>query len=87
MPILQQIIPTFVWKYNLIAIVLDGMFIPDTGPTKANVPKMLSNMKRYNIDLLQLGINSIVEGMTGELYNTLGHAAASNLLSYLVNIE
>ena len=64
------------------------MFISDTGPTKVDGPKMLSDMKKYNIDdLLQLRIDSIVEGMAGELYNTLGHTAASNLLSYLVNVE
>ena len=58
------------------------MFISDTGPTKVDGPKMLSDMKKYNIDdLLQLRIDSIVEGKAGELYNTLGHTVASNVLS------
>ena len=77
---LQFITPTFVSNYEYVALVLDAIFIPDQGPHKVNATKMIENMEKHDIHVMQ-------PGMVGDSRRVLNLAQAKGLDRCIVEVD
>lgn len=77
---LQFITPTFVSNYEYVALVLDAIFIPDQGPHKVNATKVIENMEKHDIHVMQ-------PGMVGDSRRVLNLAQAKGLDRCIVEVD
>ena len=62
---LQYLAPPFVQQYEYIALMLDDVFLPVSGPHPIRIPKLLESIEKYNLS----SISPSIQGGTWSVMN------------------
>ena len=66
---LQYLPPVLIETFDYVAVLLDDMYLPDSGPTPINIPRLLQHIKQHNI-------TSISPAVMGDPHRILNHPYA-----------